>query len=62
MPKNKVSDPITDQEIAFARLVCFQSFPDAALPDELKSTNPLGIMRMVDGERTRTPSSPVKPK
>ena len=46
----------------FTRLVCFQSFPDAALPDELKSTNPLGIMRMVDGERTRTPSSPVKPK
>jgi NADP-dependent aldehyde dehydrogenase len=40
----------------FTRLVCFQSFPDAALPDELKSTNPLGIMRLVDGERTRTPS------
>jgi 2,5-dioxopentanoate dehydrogenase len=41
----------------FTRLVCFQSFPDAALPDELKSTNPLGIMRLVDGERTRTPSA-----
>jgi NADP-dependent aldehyde dehydrogenase len=37
----------------FTRLVCYQSFPDAALPDELKSTNPLGIMRMVDGVRTR---------
>ncbi len=41
----------------FTRLVCFQSFPDAALPDELKSTNPLGIMRLVDGERTRKPSA-----
>lgn len=34
----------------FARLVCFQNFPDAALPDELKESNPLGIRRMVDGE------------
>jgi 2,5-dioxopentanoate dehydrogenase len=40
----------------FIRLVCFQSFPDAALPDELKSANPLGIMRMVDGERSRKPA------
>jgi 2,5-dioxopentanoate dehydrogenase len=37
----------------FTRLVSYQSFPDAALPDELKSTNPLEIMRLVDGERTR---------
>jgi alpha-ketoglutaric semialdehyde dehydrogenase len=41
----------------FTRLVCYQSFPDAVLPDELKSANPLGIMRMVDGERTRKPSA-----
>jgi NADP-dependent aldehyde dehydrogenase len=41
----------------FTRLVCYQSFPDATLPDELKSANPLGIMRMVDGQRTRTPSA-----
>ena len=33
----------------FARLVCFQNFPDAALPLELKEENPLGIWRMVDG-------------
>jgi 2,5-dioxopentanoate dehydrogenase len=33
----------------FARLVCFQSFPDAALPDELKESNPLKIWRMIDG-------------
>ena len=41
----------------FTRLVCYQSFPDAALPDELKSDNPLGIMRLVNGERTRNPSA-----
>ncbi len=34
----------------FARLVCFQNFPEAGLPDELKEANPLGIHRMVDGE------------
>jgi alpha-ketoglutaric semialdehyde dehydrogenase len=41
----------------FTRLVCFQSFPEAALPDALKSSNPLGIMRLVDGNRTRNPSA-----
>ena len=39
----------------FARLVCFQGFPDSALPDELKDSNPLGIWRMIDGEMTRDP-------
>lgn len=34
----------------FARLVCYQNFPDAALPEELKNSNPLGIWRIVDGE------------
>jgi alpha-ketoglutaric semialdehyde dehydrogenase len=34
----------------FSRLVCYQNFPDAALPDELKESNPLGISRMVDGK------------
>ena len=33
----------------FTRLVCYQGFPDSALPDELKESNPLGIWRMVDG-------------
>ncbi len=37
----------------FARLVCFQNFPDAALPDELKEANPLGIWRMIDSEFVR---------
>lgn len=33
----------------FTRLVCYQGFPDNALPDELKEANPLGIWRMIDG-------------
>lgn len=39
----------------FSRPVCFQGFPDSALPDELQDTNPLGIWRMIDGEMTREP-------
>jgi NADP-dependent aldehyde dehydrogenase len=37
----------------FARPVCYQDFPDSALPAELKNGNPLGIWRMVDGNFTR---------
>jgi 2,5-dioxopentanoate dehydrogenase len=37
----------------FARAVCYQGFPDHALPDELKDANPLGIWRMVDGKMMR---------
>lgn len=33
----------------FTRLVCFQGFPDAALPDALKEANPLELWRLVDG-------------
>jgi alpha-ketoglutaric semialdehyde dehydrogenase len=39
----------------FVRPVCYQDFPQAALPDELKNGNPLGILRMVDGVFTRDP-------
>jgi 2,5-dioxopentanoate dehydrogenase len=39
----------------FTRLVCYQNFPEAALPNELKDTNPLGIWRMIDGNMTRDP-------
>jgi 2,5-dioxopentanoate dehydrogenase len=39
----------------FARPVCFQDFPDAALPRELQDANPLGIWRMIDGELTQKP-------
>ncbi|HET6862443.1 MAG TPA: aldehyde dehydrogenase family protein, partial [Pyrinomonadaceae bacterium] len=34
----------------FTRQVCYQDFPNGALPDELKNENPLGIWRLVDGE------------
>jgi len=37
----------------FVRPVCYQDFPQAALPEELKDANPLGIMRLVDGQFTR---------
>jgi 2,5-dioxopentanoate dehydrogenase len=37
----------------FVRPVCYQDFPQAALPDELKDANPLGIMRLIDGQLTR---------
>lgn len=37
----------------FARLVCYQDFPNASRPDELKNENPLGIWRLVDGQMTR---------
>lgn len=37
----------------FARLICYQGFPDRVLPEALKSDNPLGIWRMVDGELSR---------
>jgi len=44
----------------FCRPVCYQGFPDASLPDELKDENPLGIWRMIDGEITREPLQPRK--
>jgi NADP-dependent aldehyde dehydrogenase len=34
----------------FARPVCYQNFPDAALPDELKDANPLRLWRLMDGK------------
>ena len=37
----------------FARPVCYQDFPQAALPEELQDANPRGIWRLVDGEPTR---------
>ena len=44
----------------FTRLVCYQGFPDSALPDELKDRNPLGIWRMVDGQMSRDPNMPLR--
>jgi hypothetical protein len=47
MPKNKVSDPITDQEIAFARLILSGAMTDRHAaeavglnPDSAAYTNP----------------------
>ena len=37
----------------FARPVCYQDFPDASLPSELRRGNPLGVQRMVNGKFTR---------
>lgn len=39
----------------FVRPICYQGFPQAALPAELRNENPLGIWRMVDGEMTKNP-------
>lgn len=33
----------------YVRPVCFQGFPDPALPEELKEANPRGVRRLVDG-------------
>jgi 2,5-dioxopentanoate dehydrogenase len=41
--------------LRFARPVCFQDVPDAALPEELRDANPRGIWRLVDGRPTRDP-------
>ena len=37
----------------FARPVCYQDFPQSALPEELADRNPRGIWRLVDGGLTR---------
>lgn len=37
----------------FARPVCFQNFPDSALPPELHDKNPLKIWRIIDGQMTK---------
>ncbi len=36
----------------WCRLVCYQNAPEVALPEALRTANPLGIMREVAGERT----------
>jgi 2,5-dioxopentanoate dehydrogenase len=37
----------------FTRPVCYQNFPQSLLPAELKDDNPLGIWRLVNGERKK---------
>lgn len=41
--------------LRFLRPVCYQNFPDAALPEALRESNPLGLLRIVDG----TPQLPA---
>ena len=41
--------------VRFARPVCYQDFPQSALPAELKDANPRGIWRLVDGALTKDP-------
>jgi alpha-ketoglutaric semialdehyde dehydrogenase len=45
----------------FTRLVCYQEFPNSALPDELKDANPLKIWRMIDGGISHDPSGSATP-
>ncbi len=47
----------TQAILRFARPVCFQNFPDTALPPELQNGNPLGIWRTVNGDLSRDPLS-----
>lgn len=41
--------------LRFARPICYQNAPDAALPPELQRGNPRGIQRLLDGRFTREP-------
>jgi NADP-dependent aldehyde dehydrogenase len=40
----------TDAIKRYARPVCFQNFPEALLPEELKTQNPLGVWRLFNSE------------
>ncbi|MBE7176701.1 MAG: aldehyde dehydrogenase (NADP(+)) [Mucilaginibacter polytrichastri] len=42
----------TSAILRFARPVAWQNWDEELLPDELKSSNPLGISRVVDGKRS----------
>ncbi len=39
--------------LRFARPVCYQGFADALLPAALQNANPLGLLRLVNGQPTR---------
>ena len=43
----------------FVRPVCYQDFPQAALPAELRDDNPRKIWRLVDGQMTKEHAAPV---
>jgi alpha-ketoglutaric semialdehyde dehydrogenase len=37
----------------FLRPICYQNYPDEMLPRALQDANPLGLLRLLDGELTR---------
>jgi NADP-dependent aldehyde dehydrogenase len=41
--------------LRFARPVCYQNFPEALLPAELRDANPLAVLRNINGRLTRDP-------
>jgi NADP-dependent aldehyde dehydrogenase len=41
----------------WVRPICYQSFTDGLLPPELQNANPLGLLRLVNGEQTKAPVS-----
>jgi len=43
----------TASMLRFVRPVCYQSFPDTALPKELQNQNPMGVLRLVDNAWTQ---------
>jgi len=44
----------------FARPVCYQDFPEPALPAPLRNRNAQGIWRLVNGEMTRADVAPAR--
>ncbi|WP_240619099.1 aldehyde dehydrogenase (NADP(+)) [Chitinophaga costaii] len=44
----------------WVRPVCYQNFKDSMLPDALKNSNPLGILRLVNNQYTREGGLPVQ--
>jgi alpha-ketoglutaric semialdehyde dehydrogenase len=50
---SRVTSVGTAAILRWARPICWQNFPDAALPEELRDGNPRGIWRRVEGKLTR---------
>jgi 2,5-dioxopentanoate dehydrogenase len=44
----------------FARPICFQNFPEAALPVELRNANPRNIWRLIDNQLTKEGVTPAQ--
>ena len=50
---NRFTSVGTAAILRFARPVCYQGFADALLPPALQNANPLGLLRLVNGQPTR---------